>query len=137
MRFGRPYAVWFALALACGVARAALPEGRPFVEAYLPTELGVYPQNFALASDADGILYVGNSEGVLEFDGARWRLIELPGKRYARALAADADGRVYVGSSGSFGYLARGADGLAHFVDLTPRELTHEQRIAMGDIWDI
>src|SRR5438270_10095200 len=35
-------------------------------------------QNFAVAQDERGIIYVGNLAGVLEYDGVRWRLIELP-----------------------------------------------------------
>jgi len=63
-------------------------------------------QNWAVAEDNRGILYFGNTNGVLEFDGTRWRLIELPGKRGAYALGKSADGRILLGSEGEVGWLA-------------------------------
>ena len=63
-------------------------------------------QNWAIAEDNRGILYFGNSSGVLEFDGTRWRLIELPGKRGVYALGKSGDGRILVGSEGEVGWLA-------------------------------
>src|SRR5690606_39208201 len=47
--------------------------GNPPVTRFVPT-LDVFPQNFAIAQDRDAIVYIGNSEGVLTFDGERWRL---------------------------------------------------------------
>jgi diguanylate cyclase (GGDEF)-like protein len=75
-------------------------------------------QNFAVAQDDRGIIYVGNLAGVLEYDGVRWRLIELPHRATPFALVPISGGRIVVGSDGDFGYLARDEHGDMHFVSL-------------------
>ena len=62
-------------------------------------------QNWAVVQDNRGIFYFGNNSGVLEFDGARWRLIGLPGGRGAYSLAKSSDGQILVGSEGEMGGL--------------------------------
>jgi diguanylate cyclase (GGDEF)-like protein len=81
---------------------------------------GAGSQNFAVAQDERGIIYVGNLAGVLEYDGVRWRLIELPHRATPFVLVPISGGRIVVGSDGDFGYLARDAHGDMHFVSLAP-----------------
>ncbi|MSU23554.1 MAG: hypothetical protein EXS32_06990 [Opitutus sp.] len=59
-----------------------------------------------------GYVYAGNSEGVLEFDGARWRLLPLPKKSAVLALAVDARGRVWVGAENEIARLEPDATGV-------------------------
>ena len=106
------FALWLLTAV-CALSMAAqsslptAPVGDPFLTRFSPAELDVYPQNFGLVQGQDGIIYVANSEGVLEFDGAHWRLVKLPEGEFARSLAANSRGRVFVGSFNHFGYLER------------------------------
>lgn len=110
--------------------------GSPPVTLFVPT-LDVFPQNFAIAQDRDAIVYVGNSEGVLTFDGERWGLIPLPNKDLVRSLVADGHGRLYVGGYDYFGYLERDATGAAVYHDLTPLYADLLQGEAFADIWGI
>jgi hypothetical protein len=75
------------------------------VRNFRPETYGAGRQNWATVEDDRGIRYFGNESGVLEFDGARWRLIRLPGNRAAYSLAKGADGRILVGSDGEAGWL--------------------------------
>src|SRR5262245_16794073 len=43
-----------------------------------------------------GFVYVGNGRGVLEFDGAHWRMIPLPDHGPARGLAIDDAGTIWI-----------------------------------------
>ena len=98
-RFGLPMqCLWMLAAFAlAGVAMAAERlVGSPPVQHFAP-DVEVHPQNFAVAQDRHGIVYVGNQEGVLEFDGENWRLLRLPNHEIVRSLATGPDGRVYVG----------------------------------------
>ena len=61
-----------------GVPGRHAEEGRPFIRDYAPIEVGGAGQNWAIVQDARGVIYVGSQSGVLEFDGASWRLIETP-----------------------------------------------------------
>jgi signal transduction histidine kinase/CheY-like chemotaxis protein len=108
-------------------------EGRPFIRSYRPAELGGDGQNWAIVQDARGVVYVGSQSGVLEFDGATWRLIETPTLDTVRSLAIDAAGRIWVGSVGNFGYLAADAQGQLQYVSL----VSHLPQGAreFGDVW--
>lgn len=99
-------------------------------------DLDVYPQNFAIAQDAHGIVYLGNADGVLEFDGEHWTLLRLPNREIVRSLAMAEDGRVYVGGYNTFGYIKHDLAGRAEFVDLTVHFRTVIGERELGDIWD-
>ena len=48
----------------------------------------------------DGLLHFGGLSCVLEYDGERWRRIELPDGDSTYGMAADASGRLWVASGG-------------------------------------
>ena len=75
-------------------------------------------QNWALLQDARGVIYVGSTSALLEFDGVTWRRIQTPTKTTIRSLAADANGRVWVGAVGDLGYLEPDEHGETRFVSL-------------------
>src|SRR5688572_7250041 len=94
----------FALAAAGVVpARASTVPGAPLMREYGVEHTQTAPGHLAIASSPDGTLLVGNVEGVLQFDGVDWRLMELPGRTPARALATGADGNIYLGGYDTFG----------------------------------
>ncbi len=84
-------------------------------------DLDVYPWNFAVEQGPSGWVYVGNAEGLLSFDGTRWRLHPVPGDGVVRTLANDGQGRLYVGGYDAFGYFETPITADAEFVDLTSR----------------
>ena len=101
-------------------APAAHEAGVPFLSNHTPREYGSFFQTWAVAQDGQGLIYVGNNLGVLQYVGARWRLIKTGRQKLVRALATDARGRVYVGTQGELGYL-EGGPGQARFMPLTDR----------------
>lgn len=65
--------------------------GSPFVRTWNDEDYAAAPVNYAvLPHSRNGFIYAGNNYGVLEFDGAAWRLYPLPGEGPARTLAIDA-----------------------------------------------
>ncbi len=76
--------------------------GIPIIRNYTIEEYRAAQQNWAIAQDRSGIMYFGNSNGLLEFDGVSWRLTRLP---IVRSLAIDTTGRIYVGLENDLGYL--------------------------------
>lgn len=108
--------------------------GLPFIHDFRPTEYGGAAQNWALAQDRAGVIYVGNVEsGVLSFDGATWRIIPVPHHATVRSLALGADGRIYVGTVGDFGYLGTDDNGARRFVSLRDRLPVADRTFA--DVW--
>ncbi|HEX5340000.1 MAG TPA: GGDEF domain-containing protein [Gammaproteobacteria bacterium] len=114
---------------------AALAGDPPFTR--FTSDLDIYPQNFAIVEDRDSIIYVGNYNGVLTFDGGHWTLIPLPNGLWVRSLAYDGSTRIYVGGYNQFGYIEHDDTGQAVFHDLTTafKSLLHGE--AFADIWGI
>lgn len=85
---------------------------------YNPTAYGAAFNYWAIVQDQRGVMYFGNWNGVLEYDGVSWRLISTPNKSGVRSLAIEANGRIYVGAVGDLGHLAPNAVGDMDFVSL-------------------
>lgn len=102
-------------------AGTLLAQGSFFIRNYPPDEYGAHNQNWAILQDSRGVMYFGNSDGVLEYDGVSWQLTTLPNARIARSLALGPDNRVYVGGYGELGYLEPDFAGRLRFVSLISR----------------
>lgn len=113
-----------AIALPC-VAQPTAPEaGLPFVQTFAPRTYQAETQNWVAVQDARGLVYIGNNDGVLEYDGVTWRLIPVSNHSTVRALAivpsGGDSGRIYVGAKGELGYLAADAQGRLRYNSLLP-----------------
>ena len=77
--------------------------GGLLIRNYPPEAYDGGAQNWALLQDARGVIYVGSTSSLLEYDGVTWRKIFTPTRTTIRSLAADANGRIYVGAVGDLG----------------------------------
>ncbi|MFL6414847.1 MAG: hypothetical protein ACJ74Y_04155, partial [Bryobacteraceae bacterium] len=110
--------------------------GAFFFKQYLPEEYGADAQNWAVVQDARGIMFFGNTEGLLEYDGARWTHIQLPNPgSIVRSLGVNASGTVFVGGQNEFGFLKENANGILQYVSLLDRIPASDRNF--GDIWTI
>ena len=91
--------------------------GYAVLKNYLPKEYKAHNQNWAITSDNRGIMFFGNSSGVLEFDGINWNLIKIP-NGLVRSLDTDNKGTVFVGSVDDLGYLQYDNKGFLVFKSL-------------------
>lgn len=125
------------LALSSSGVATGMPSeaGRPLLRSFGPRDYKADSQNWALVQDPRGLLYAANNNGVLEYDGAKWRLIPTRDKTTPRSLALDAHGRVYVGAQNEFGYLTPDDFGQMRYVALD-EQLPPEER-NFGNIWTI
>lgn len=107
----------------------------PPVTRYTPN-VDAYPRNHAIAQDSKGNIYVGNTDGLLIFNGETWQHLPLPNGKLVRSLAAGAGQRVYVGGYDDFGYIEPDASGQITFHSLST---DYQQIRATGfaDIWDL
>ncbi|MGN0219637.1 MAG: hypothetical protein ACI4AX_05055 [Muribaculaceae bacterium] len=93
------------VALVCAfIAGATL--FKPTVTNYTSRQFDASNQNWACGQDGDGIMYFGNNDGLLVFDGARWKCYPVPGHYIVRSVTVDGN-RVYTGSYQQFGYFSR------------------------------
>lgn len=88
----------------------------------------------------DGVLYFGNNDGVLIYDGERWVTVALPNSSSVRSLLASEDGTIYAGGYNEFGMIRRDSIGNYFYqsmIDktaLTGKELENIEQInQLGD----
>jgi signal transduction histidine kinase/ligand-binding sensor domain-containing protein/uncharacterized membrane-anchored protein YhcB (DUF1043 family) len=101
-------------------SQSSVYQGFPYVKNFTPAEYGAHTQNFAVVSDADGMVYVGNFAGVLQYDGVTWRRIPTANTTKVSALAICSKGNVYVGARGEIGVLLPDESGHLRFKSLIP-----------------
>jgi signal transduction histidine kinase/ligand-binding sensor domain-containing protein len=109
--------------------------GAPFIRWFSPQEYGGSQQVWSFEQDQSGVLYAGLSNGLRQFDGSSWRVIETPHNAPVRGLALGPSGRIYVGEVGDFGYLEPDAVGnmvfrsLLEFVPQADRDFQDVRKI--------
>jgi PAS domain S-box-containing protein len=133
----RFFIVWTLILFSLSTANAQWLKntGSPFITNFTPDEYNAHPQTWDIIQDTRGIMYFGNVDGIIEFDGHEWRIIELPGKKTCRSLAMDSTGKIFVGSSGNFGYLRPDEKGNMKFQSLL--SFVPDNHKNFYDIWDI
>jgi hypothetical protein len=125
-----------------GPRASPLVTGNPFVRVWRVEDYDAGAANTSIVQHpVSGCIYVGNSQGVLEFDGAQWQLIPLPKKGAAETLAVDRAGRVWVGASNEIARLEPNAAGALHAVtvvqDLPDDDFNYsgEAVVAPDGVW--
>ncbi|MEO1033023.1 MAG: ATP-binding protein [Bacteroidota bacterium] len=76
--------------------------GIPYIRNYTPNEYKGHRQNWAIAQDNNGLIYVANGKGLLQFDGEDWSLSMVSNKGHIRSLALYKD-IPYVGANNDLG----------------------------------
>lgn len=109
--------------------------GKPPITRLQP-DIDYFPQFFTAVEGPQGQILVGGVDGVLAFDGARWRKIDVAGLNAVRSLLTVQE-RTYVGGFGRMGYLELSSAGVLTYTDLTPQATAHLENPAIKDIWDI
>jgi len=92
-------------------------------------------QNWDVQQDKNGILYFGNNEGLLTFNGRYWNIYRLPNFTSVRSLGIDSKNRIYVGAQDEFGYFFPDGQGILKYTSLV--HLVPEKLRKIADIWDI
>lgn len=107
--------------------------GMSYITNFPPDVYRAEAQNWAVVQDKRGVLFFGNNNGVLEYDGNAWNLIKTPS--VVRSLAMDGAGKIYVGIRGDFGYLQADSVGIYQYQSLKERIPPEDQEF--NDIWEI
>ncbi len=106
--------------------------GQLFTRNYTPKEYNASTQNWAIVQDKRGVMYFAN-QGVLEFDGEKWREIPIKNNSSVRSLSIDSLGVIYVGAVGEFGYLSPDNNGKLQYISLLNLvDSTYKQ---FSDVW--
>lgn len=75
-------------------------------------------QNWMINQDKNHFIYFANNNGLLEYNGANFRLFPMPNASIVRSVKC-IDDRIYTGAYMSFGYWKRQSNGELTYTDLT------------------
>lgn len=109
--------------------------GVPYVQNFTKNSYLAANQNWAVTKDEHQILYFGNSDGLLSFNGTSWRLHKLPNNLIVRSVAADRKGKIFTGAFGEIGYWSYNKDAILKYHSLT--QLIPEKFKLHDEVWKI
>lgn len=92
--------------------------GVPYVENYSKSKYLAGNQNWSGTIDEHQIMYFGNSQGLLSFNGTSWNLHKMPHNLIVRSVAADKKGRIYTGAFGEMGYWSHNSKAILEYHSL-------------------
>lgn len=125
--------ILFVLSLeAAGQVKTA---GTPHIHNYPKSVYKAGTQNWGITQDQKGFMYFANNEGVLQFDGLHWNLIEVSDNSPVRSIFTSNQNTIYVGLFNDFGMLVKNQKGMFSYKSL--RHLIPENITAFDDIWKI
>jgi DNA-binding CsgD family transcriptional regulator len=106
--------------------------GLPQIEYFKRSDYHGGTQNWCISQAKNGLTYVANNYGILEYDGSRWRLLPPFSQSITRAVLADED-RIYATSSDEFGYYKKTGGADFNYISLSKQFKIAES----GDFWAI
>ncbi len=74
MMHKRPLLLMMALAL-LGLATTVLGQEVPYLKNYFPNEYKAASQNWSIDQGDNQVMYIGNDQGLLRFDGGNWNFL--------------------------------------------------------------
>ncbi len=114
-------------------------------ERYLPTiynydyiNYSAGTQNWAITQNDNGLLYVANNQGILEFAGQSWEKYPIKGNKIVRSVFIDKSKnkeRLYVGAFEEFGYYERDKTNKLKYHSLL--ENLKDYQLKNDEIWNI
>lgn len=109
--------------------------GTPAVRNYDNAVIQAGTQTWMIDIGASGLAYFANNDGVLEFDGVRWRSYPLPERTVVRSIKATPDGRIYAGGYNEFGFFEADQQGQLVFHPL--HHLLPANHSDFDEVWRI
>ncbi|WP_400074933.1 triple tyrosine motif-containing protein [Winogradskyella sp. R77965] len=75
----------------------------PPIQIFTPQDYGAEDQNWSISQAENNFIYIANNKGLLEYNGASWKLYNSPNEGILRSVKVVGD-RVYTGGYMDFGY---------------------------------
>lgn len=111
------------------------PTGFSFITNYPKEIYRGSTQNWSVAQDSRGILYFGNNQGLLSFDGTRWRVYPMPNNSIVRSVYIDEQDIIYTGAFNEFGFFV--PDGKGELIYHSLMEKIPVEYRDFSDVWNI
>jgi len=95
-------------------------------------------QNWTISQGRNGMIYIGNNNGLMSFDGVNWNHHALPNNLSVKSIFIDTNNtseRIYVGSFEEFGYFER--DNTNQLIYHSLKNLVEGYAFHNDEIWKI
>ncbi|AXO79589.1 LuxR family transcriptional regulator [Olleya aquimaris] len=109
--------IFIGLCFFCG---NLLSQNLPPIQYFSPKHYKAENQNWALSQSDDKHIYVANSKGLLEFNGAEWTLYPSSNKTILRSVKVFKD-KIYTGSYMQFGFWSKTPKGALSYTSLSDK----------------
>lgn len=113
----------------------AAQEFTPVVTQFTKKDYHASNQNWSVGQGNDGIMYFGNNQGLLEFDGSVWQTHHITGNKIVRSLLVSNQNRIYTGSFEEFGFFEKNGSGQLMYHSLSAR--LKKYTMQNDEIWNI
>ena len=90
------------LCVCCGI-QPLLAQTIPPLQNFSPQTYGAQNQNWSITQTADKTIYAANNLGLLEYNGAKWRIYPTPNSSIMRSVFVF-NSRIYSGCYMEFGF---------------------------------
>ncbi|NQZ78272.1 MAG: LuxR family transcriptional regulator, partial [Ekhidna sp.] len=90
----------------------------PPIQSFAATTYNADNQNWSISQSQDKLIYVANNKGLLQYNGANWKLYETPDKTIMRSVKV-VDEKIYTGSHQEFGFWVRDERDMLKYTSLS------------------
>jgi DNA-binding CsgD family transcriptional regulator len=102
---------------------------------YSRKQYGAGSQNWSMDMDKQGFVYAANNNGLMVYDGIRWKLYRIPAQTIVRSVSTTDEKRIYIGSYEEFGYWTEDEKHEMQYLSLKP--LLKGAKLHNTEIWKI
>lgn len=111
-----------------------LAQELPPIQKYTPMDYNGENQNWMISQAPNKFIYVGNNQGLLEYNGAKWNMYPSPNSTIIRAVNV-VENRIYTGCYMEFGFWEKDVFGQLQYQSLVHK--FEEPMIEDEHIWNI
>ena len=103
--------------------------GSPYIQVFFLKDYSFNSKSYSIAQNHQGIIFVGNFNGILEYNGSSWKQHKFSGRPL---MAANAEKIIFAGGLNEFGFLSTNTINQSEFVSLT--HLLPDSLLPLGQI---
>lgn len=106
----------------------------PYLKNYFPNEYKAASQNWSVDQGENQVMYIGNDQGLLRYDGGNWRFFTLNEGKSIRSVHCHKN-RIYTGAYGEFGFWEEAGGNELRYKSLT--HLIRDSSFFKEEVWHI
>lgn len=112
----RSYIITLLIFISSGLLSQSLSNiGLPFISNFDRNDYNAGTQNWCIAQDAEQVMWFGNNNMLLWYDGVEWGKVSIPNFSVARSLLSTTNDQLLVGAFQEFGQIDKASNGIYTF----------------------